>query len=175
MYYFAYGSNLDPLQMRLRCPAAEFVSTAKLDGYRLCFPRKSFVRDCAVISIEPAPGEAVWGALYELDGVDIARLDEREGYDRRRDRTQNQRNRTTVRVETSDDRAVVAEVYIAVPTANPGLPTPQYVGYLVAAAAECGLPKAHLVALAAHMPVTPPAVPAPVAAPVSVAIPAQAA
>jgi hypothetical protein len=80
-----------------------------------------------------------------------------------------------VRVETSDDRAVVAEVYIAVPTANPGLPTPQYVGYLVAAAAECGLPKAHLVALAAHMPVTPPAVPAPVAAPASAAIPAQAA
>jgi hypothetical protein len=67
---------------------------------------------------------------------------------------------------------VVAEVYIAVPTANPGLPTPQYVGYLVAAAAECGLPKAHLVALAAHMPVTAPAA---VAAPASDAIPAQAA
>ena len=78
MYYFAYGSNLDPLQMRLRCPEAKFVSTAKLDGYRICFPRKSFVRDCAVISIEPVPGEAVWGALYELDGVDIARLDERD-------------------------------------------------------------------------------------------------
>ena len=32
MYYFAYGSNLDPLQMRLLCPEAKFVSTAKLDG-----------------------------------------------------------------------------------------------------------------------------------------------
>jgi gamma-glutamylcyclotransferase (GGCT)/AIG2-like uncharacterized protein YtfP len=154
MYYFAYGSNLDLLQMQLRCPEAQFVSTAKLDGYRICFPRKSFVRDCAVISVEPATGEQVWGALYELDGTDIARLDEREGYDRRRDRQLNQRNRVTVRVEGSDERVVAAEIYVAVPTANPGLPSPQYVGYLVASAAECGLPKSHLVKLAEHMPVS---------------------
>jgi gamma-glutamylcyclotransferase (GGCT)/AIG2-like uncharacterized protein YtfP len=153
MYYFAYGSNLDLLQMQLRCPDAQFVSTAKLDGYRVCFPRKSIIRDCAVISIEPSVSECVWGALYELDGTDIQRLDEREGYDKRRDRNLNQHNRITVRVESADERAVVAEVYIAVPTANPGSPSPQYVGYLVASAAECGLPKSHLVKLAAHMPV----------------------
>ncbi|MEJ0013154.1 MAG: gamma-glutamylcyclotransferase family protein [Bauldia sp.] len=153
MYYFAYGSNLDLLQMQLRCPDAQFVSTAKLDGYRVCFPRRSVIRDCAVISIEPSMSESVWGALYELDGTDIQRLDEREGYDKRRDRALNQFNRITVRVETADERAVVAEVYVAVPTANPGLPSPQYVGYLVASAAECGLPKSHLVKLAQHMPV----------------------
>jgi len=154
MYYFAYGSNLDLLQMQLRCPEAQFISTAKLDGYRVCFPRKSFVRDCAVISVEPAAGESVWGALYEVDGTDIQRLDEREGYDRRRDRNLNHHNRITVRVEAADERAVAAEIYLAVPTANPGLPSPHYVGYLVASAAECGLPKSHLVALAAHMPVS---------------------
>jgi len=153
MYYFAYGSNLDLLQMQLRCPGAQFVSTAKLEGYRICFPRKSYVRDCAVISIELSARDEVWGALYELDGTDIARLDEREGYDKRRDRQVNPRNRSTVRVEGSDDRAVLAEVYIAVPTENPGLPTPQYVGYLIASAAECGLPKSHLEKLAEHMPV----------------------
>jgi gamma-glutamylcyclotransferase (GGCT)/AIG2-like uncharacterized protein YtfP len=153
MYYFAYGSDLDLLQMQLRCPEAQFVSTAKVDGYRVCFPRRSYIRDCAIISIEPAIGESVWGALYELDGTDIQRLDEREGFDKKRDRGLNQRNRITVRVEGSDDRPVVAEVYVAVPTVSPGLPSPQYIGYLVAAAAECGLPKSHLVKLAAHMPV----------------------
>jgi gamma-glutamylcyclotransferase (GGCT)/AIG2-like uncharacterized protein YtfP len=153
MYYFAYGSNLDLLQMQLRCPEAQFVSTAKLDGYRMCFPRKSFVRDCAVISIEPSISETVWGALYELDGTDIARLDEREGYDKRRDRALNHYNRITVRVEVADDHPVVAEVYVAVATPNPGPPSPHYIGYLVAAAAECGLPKSHLVKLAQHMPV----------------------
>jgi len=45
---------------------------------------------------------------------------------------------------------------VAVPAENPGLPSPHYIGYLVAAAAECGLPKSHLVKLAAHMPVAPP-------------------
>lgn len=153
MYYFAYGSNMDPLQMRLRCPEAEFVSVAKLDGYRVCFPRRSFIRDCAVISIEPAAEEAVWGVLYELDGVDIARLDDREGYNRQREHDENQRNRMTVRVESAEGRALVAEVYVAVPTPNPGTPTAEYVGYLAAAAAECGLPKSHLQALSAHMPV----------------------
>ena len=152
MYYFAYGSNLDPLQMRLRCPNAEFVSTARLDGFHVCFPRRSYVRDCAVISIEPAPGESVWGALYELGPDDVERLDEREGYDKKREHAANQHNRMTVRVEGPDERPVTAEVYVAMPTENPGLPTPHYIGYLVAAAAECGLPKSHLVAIAAHMP-----------------------
>ena len=49
-----------------------------------------------------------------------------------------------MRVEGSDERPVVAEVYVAVPTPSPGLPSAQYVGYLVAAAAEVGLPKTHL-------------------------------
>jgi gamma-glutamylcyclotransferase (GGCT)/AIG2-like uncharacterized protein YtfP len=153
MYYFAYGTNLDLLQMQLRCPEAQLVGTAKLAGYRLCFPRRSYIRDCAVISIEPAEGEDVWGALYELDGTDIQRLDEREGYDKKRDRALNPYNRVTVRVEASDDRAVVAETYVAVPATNAGMPSPQYVGYLVASAAEVGLPKSHLVKLAQHMPV----------------------
>ena len=153
MFYFAYGSNLDLSQMQLRCPDAQFVSTARLDGYKICFPRKSFVRDCAVISIEAEAGEQVWGALYELDPAEIKRLDEREGYDPKRDAAQNQRNRVTVRVEASDERTIVAEAYVAVATENPGLPSPHYIGYLVASAAECGLPKSHLVKLAQHMPV----------------------
>ena len=151
MYYFAYGSNLDLLQMQVRCPDAQFVSTARLDGYRVCFPRKSFVRDCAMISIEPDVGESVWGALYELDPADLTRLDEREGYNPKRNPALNPHNRVTLRVEASDERMVVAEAYVATPTENPGLPSPHYIGYLVAAAAECGLPKSHLVKLAAHM------------------------
>ena len=156
MFYFAYGSNLDLMQMQLKCADAQFVSTARLDGYKLSFPRKSFVRDCAVISIEPDVGESVWGALYEIETDDLKRLDEREGFRARREHDKNARYRITVRVEGSDERQVVAEAYVAVPSENPGLPSPQYIGYLVASAAECGLPKSHLVKMAAHMPVAPP-------------------
>ena len=160
MFYFAYGSNLDLMQMQLKCPDAQFVSTARLDGYKICFPRRSFVRDCAVISIEPEAGESVWGALYEIEDRNLKRLDEREGYNPRRDREKNSRYRLTVQVESSDERSVSAAVYVAVPSENPGLPTPQYIGYLVASAAECGLPKSHMVKLAGHIPVAPPPPPA---------------
>ena len=75
-------------------------------------------------------------AFTKLDGTDIQRLRrEREGFDKKRDRNLNQRNRITVRVEGAEERPVVAEVYVAVPTEDPGLPSTQYVGYLVAAAA----------------------------------------
>ena len=153
MFYFAYGSNLDLMQMQLKCPDAQFVSTARLDGYKICFPRRSFVRDCATISVEPDAAESVWGALYEIEDKDLRRLDEREGYRAKRERDQNPRYRVTGKVETSAVRSVMAEVSIAVPSANPGLPSPHYLGYLGASAAECGLPKSHLVKLAAHMPV----------------------
>jgi gamma-glutamylcyclotransferase (GGCT)/AIG2-like uncharacterized protein YtfP len=153
MYYFAYGSNLDLLQMQLRCPDARFFATARLDDHKIFFPRKSFVRDCAVISIEPAEGDSVWGALYEIAEEALPRLDEREGYSRRRDAARNSQNRITVTVQCSDERMVTAETYVATPTENPGLPSPHYIGYLVAAAAECGLPKSQLMKLAAHMPV----------------------
>lgn len=33
--YFAYGSNMNLDQMAYRCPAAEAVCTAKLEGYEL--------------------------------------------------------------------------------------------------------------------------------------------
>lgn len=165
MFYFAYGSNLDLMQMQLKCPDAQFVSTARLDGYRVCFPRRSFVRDCAIISIEPDAAESVWGALYEVEDGDMKRLDEREGFSARREAARNVRNRVTVRVETSDERSVTAEAYVAVASDDPGQPSPHYIGYLVASAAECGLPKSHLVKLAAHIPVAPARTVAPPTAP----------
>jgi hypothetical protein len=152
MYHFAYGSNLDPFQMRVRCPDARLIGIARLDGFRVCFPRRSRVRDSAVISIEPAEGESVWGVIYELDVEDLQRLDDREGFIKTRDPSLNQRNRITVRVENPEGQSMVAEVYVAVPSADPGLPSAHYVGFLVGCAAECGLPKSHLVALASHMP-----------------------
>lgn len=152
MFYFAYGSNLDLLQMQLRCPDAQFVSTARLDGYRVCFPRKSFVRDCATISVEPAMGDCVWGALYELSDDEMRRLDEREGFSPlAEDADRNKHTRMTIQVEASDERVVIADTHVAVPTENPGDPSPHYIAYLVACAAECGLPKSHLVKLAQHV------------------------
>ena len=140
MLYFAYGSNLDPTQMRLRCPQARYVGKARLDGYRLCFPRWSTIRASAVVGLEPAAGEVVWGVLYEVGGSDLARLDEREGYHKRRAVADNARNRATVMVARHGGKIGDAETYVVTPSADAGLPSSEYIDYLLQLAVACDLP-----------------------------------
>jgi hypothetical protein len=148
MLYFAHGSNLDREQMHVRCPAARLVGKARLDGYRHCFPRQSRIRLSAVASVEPAAGEAVWGMLHEIADGDIVRLDEREGVSsgRRPEETASTRVTVTVRF----DRALVeAETHLAVAEARPGLPTPEYIAFLVRLAEACDLPRTYVASLRA--------------------------
>jgi gamma-glutamylcyclotransferase (GGCT)/AIG2-like uncharacterized protein YtfP len=66
--YFAYGANLCRAHMSLWCPGAEPISRAILPHYRLVF------RTWA--DIAPSPPDRVQGALYEIDSVSLAALDE---------------------------------------------------------------------------------------------------
>ena len=72
MFYFAYGSNLSLDQMRARCPEARPVRRHRLTGYRLVLR--------GVANVEPAPGETVEGALYEVSEQDEAKLDGYENF-----------------------------------------------------------------------------------------------
>jgi len=148
MLYFAYGSNMDVVQLRLRCPEARYICKARLDGYRLCFPAWSKLRETAVISIEEA-ADAVWGVLYKLTISDLARLDIREGFDLRRDRMRNIRNRGAVTVARSDGYVSAAETYVATPTPDPGRPSEQYIAYLIRLAVACELPEEYVYKLRA--------------------------
>lgn len=80
MLYFAYGSNLDYSQMKNRCPSARFVGKALLNGYDFDFTRKSTTRGCGVMDIVKADGEQVWGVVYQIDELDVGKLDQSEGY-----------------------------------------------------------------------------------------------
>ena len=51
MIYFTYGSNMNPGQMIERCPETRTIGVARLVDYRLCFPRFSRPRNCAVAGI----------------------------------------------------------------------------------------------------------------------------
>jgi hypothetical protein len=152
MLYFAHGSNLDRPQMLVRCAGPLYVGNARLSGYRLCFPRRSMVRASAIASIEPARGQAVWGALYEVDKAGLDRLDIAEGCLPNRDPAANVSRRTTVKVERPDGGAADALVHIANPAANPGLPSVGYMIVLVRAAVALGLPEEFLKELRAIEP-----------------------
>ncbi len=72
-YYFAYGSNLNKKQMSVRCPTAEFISSAELCGFKLVFR--------GVLDIEHARSNSkVAGAIFKVKSNDIYNLDQYEGY-----------------------------------------------------------------------------------------------
>ncbi len=146
MIYFAYGSNLDPVQWAARCPASPPVAVARLDHHRLHFPRRSPVRLCAVASIEPAHGETVWGALYRMSAEDLAGLDAREGHFPDREH-ESRYLRTTITVSRVDEGTVEALTYVAIPAADPGLPSKDYVRHLIDGAIHHGFPETYVAML----------------------------
>ena len=71
--YFAYGSNMCPEQMRERCPGAEPVGPAQLDGFSF------LINERGVATIRSAADRTVWGVLWRISPADEAQLDLREG------------------------------------------------------------------------------------------------
>jgi gamma-glutamylcyclotransferase (GGCT)/AIG2-like uncharacterized protein YtfP len=79
VHYFAYGSNLDEEQMRARCPSSSALFPARLLHHRLEFTHFSTRWRGGAADVVPHFGGAVWGLVYELDEVDLVRLDRMEG------------------------------------------------------------------------------------------------
>ena len=82
-HYFAYGSNLDGVQMRERCPSARPCFRARLAHHRLDFTHFSSQWLGGAADVLPHFGDSVWGLVYEIEPEDLLRLDRFEGgYDR---------------------------------------------------------------------------------------------
>ena len=149
MNYFAYGSNLDQMQMAQRCPNARLIGPAQLADHRICFPRRSPVRGCAVASVEPHAGASVWGVIYQLDLDDLGRLDAREGYDAVNLAANNRYDRVEVVVERVRGDSVEAVTYVAIPQANPGLPSADYMRHIIEGATAHSFPDDYVAMLKA--------------------------
>lgn len=78
--YFAYGSNLDPSQMRRRCPGSVLDCRATLAGYALAFGGYSATWDGPVATLVRAAKSKVEGLLYRITEEDLATLDRFEGH-----------------------------------------------------------------------------------------------
>ncbi len=70
MLYFAYGSNLNHLQMKRRCKDSVFLKKYELKGYRLNFRSQYRAAD-----IEEKKNSSVLGALFEISKSDEKKLD----------------------------------------------------------------------------------------------------
>lgn len=75
VHYFAYGSNLNWLQMQRRCPSSRFITIAKLPDYEFGITRHSRLRDCGTANVFPVIGREVWGAVYDVSDADLIVMD----------------------------------------------------------------------------------------------------
>ena len=75
MLYFAYGSNLNHLQMKRRCKDSKYLKKINLKGYKLNFRSKYRAAD-----IEKKNNSIVPGGLYEISKSDEKKLDIYEDY-----------------------------------------------------------------------------------------------
>ena len=145
MLYFAYGSNLDPVQIAERCPGHRVVGLAVLPDHRLVFPRFSADWGGGVASVALAHGERVWGVLYELTDSDLASLDGYEGWRAAGDQ-HNHYDRETVMVElvrpddTSVPRRLRVVTYVA-RISNPTAPSRRYLETILRGARHHRLPE----------------------------------
>lgn len=141
--YFAYGSNMDPDQIKARCPDAELVGTGVLTDYALCFPRRSTKRNCGVSSVAPVAGQDTWGVVFRLTPKDLASLDASEGFRSERAANLNSYNRFPVVVRV-DDVPTEMMTYVAVGQEAPPLPNAAYLKHIRDGARHHGLPAAYL-------------------------------
>lgn len=72
MTYFGYGSNMNHDQMSRRCPSAKYLGSTWLRGWQLTFRSHA--------NIEPARGQKVPGALWQITLQDLKALDSYEGF-----------------------------------------------------------------------------------------------
>ena len=141
--YFAYGSNMDPEQIKARCPDAELVGIGVLPDHALCFPRRSNKRNCGVSSVAPVAGRETWGVVFRLTPKDLAALDANEGFRSDRDASLNSYNRVSVVVRV-DDVPTEMMTYVAVGQDSPPLPNAAYLKHIREGAGHHGLPAAYL-------------------------------
>ena len=77
VFCIAYGSNLNEVRMRQRCPGAEAFGTSIIVGYRMLFKQSM---TGAYATIEQDANSAVPVVIYKMTAADEARLDRFEGY-----------------------------------------------------------------------------------------------
>jgi gamma-glutamylcyclotransferase (GGCT)/AIG2-like uncharacterized protein YtfP len=123
-------------------PGHRCLGAAELPEHRLAFTRRSLRTGSGVADVLPAPGERVWGALYELDAAGLAAIDAKEGrgwaYERR-----------TVHVLLAGARLAAFAYAVISPDAAHVQPSREYLQALLAGARERGLPADYVAALGA--------------------------
>ena len=130
-FYFAYGSNMDVMQMSDRCPAALTVSTAELPSHRFVINTRG------VATVVSDPTSTVQGLLWKISKKDERSLSRYEGV------KHGIYKKAFVRVRLSNGTTSRALIYVATDS-HPGTARPGYLEKVLSGAEGCGLPKSYI-------------------------------
>jgi len=79
-YYFGYGANMTTWVMAELCTEFDVIGVAYLPDHRLAFTRYSIGWRGGVCDVVYAPGEKVWGVLFQLADKCHDALDQQENF-----------------------------------------------------------------------------------------------
>ena len=130
--YAAYGSNMDPAQMLLRCPHSPQRGTGWLEGWRLTFGGEELGWDGALTTVVEDTAQRVFVALYDVPENDEKELDVWDGVNL------GFYSKIKVRVQALDGDAL-AWLYV-LDAYEGGLPSAERLSILVDAALKAGAP-----------------------------------
>ena len=137
--YAAYGSNLDPEQMRERCPHSPSRGSGWLVGWRLTFGGEDLGWEGALATVVEDPDHQVFVMVYDVPVQDERALDRWEGADTGLYR----KIRVRVQTLTGDELCwlYVLDGY------EGGLPSARYLGLMADAAERAGAPDDYVAGL----------------------------
>lgn len=134
MHYFAYGSNMSLSRLKKRVPSAKFLGCHRLTEHDLRFHKtsKDGSGKCDAYFTSD-PGDAVYGALFEIDPIEKAALDKAEGLGFGYDQKQ-------VIVISNDGTLIDAVTYTATIIDESLKPYSWYMNHVLIGAQETSLP-----------------------------------
>lgn len=137
LYHFAYGPNMNALQIGRLCSKPKVVAIARLPDHRVGFFGYSAVWDGAQESVVREPGHDVWGVVYKLSPSDNESLDAWQ--DVRMDGNGNYFH-YPARVDGMDGRTYTVLLYKKERLGSPEKPSRPYLDIIVSGAEEKQLP-----------------------------------
>lgn len=127
LWYFAYGSNLDPDRFRERVCDWEERKRAILLDYQLRFSGEVTSEGGGGAIIQPAEGAQVFGGVYRISNDQIEAMDRVE---LESNMNENQRGRRVTRTLNCPDGPLAVEVYVVPEPSIYRAPSATYLGHI---------------------------------------------
>lgn len=136
MLCFAYGSNMSRARLLERIPAARFVTVAVIEGYRLCFHKRSRRDGSAKCDAfwTGDPADRLHGVVYDIPDRDKRRLDRIEGVGRGYEDA-------VAKARTNEGRELDVRLYVATDIDSSLRPFNWYRHHVLVGAQEHALPE----------------------------------